>query len=64
LRFISIAHAVEICRYGACELHNISSIIGGIAAQEAVKIITNQYVSLNNTFVYNGIASIGATYKL
>jgi amyloid beta precursor protein binding protein 1 len=63
-KYLSIKHAQEICRYGACELHNISSIIGGIAAQEAVKILTRQYVSLNNTYIYNGITSIGATYKL
>lgn len=32
--------------------------------QEAVKILTQQYVPLNNTFVYNGIASTGGSYKL
>ena len=61
---VTRAHAIEITRYGGCELHNISAMIGGIAAQEAVKIITHQYVPLNNTYVYNGIASCGATYDL
>lgn len=28
----------EICRYGASELHVISAIFGGIAAQEAIKV--------------------------
>jgi len=58
------AHAQEIVRYGGIELHNISALIGGIAAQEAVKVITHQFVPLNNTYVYNGIACCGATYSL
>lgn len=29
----------EICRYGGSELHVISAIFGGIAAQEAIKVI-------------------------
>ena len=58
------AHAQEIVRYGGIELHNISALIGGIAAQEAVKVVTHQFVPLNNTYVYNGIACCGATYAL
>ena len=57
-------HAIEITRDGGIELHNISSLIGGIAAQEAVKVITNIYQPLNNTYVFNGIQSCGATYVL
>lgn len=62
--FMRRAHAQEVVRYGGVELHNISAMIGGIAAQEAVKIITHQFVPLNNTYIYNGIASCGATYAL
>ena len=58
------AHAQEIVRYGGCELHTISALIGGIAAQEAVKVIAHQFVPINHTYVYNGIASCGATYTL
>lgn len=61
---LSPAHALEIVRFGATEIHNISSIIGGIAAQEAVKVLTHQYVPLNNTYIFNGIAGCGATYEL
>ena len=42
-------------RYGGAELHTVSAILGGIASQEAVKLITHQFVPVNNTFVYNGI---------
>lgn len=57
-------HAVELVRYGAAEIHNMAAILGGIGAQEAVKIISHQYVPLNHTFMYNGIASLGAVYQL
>jgi len=45
----------EIARYGASEIHNVSAFIGGVAAQEVIKILTKQYVPLNNTLIYNGI---------
>jgi NEDD8-activating enzyme E1 regulatory subunit len=51
-------------RYGAAELHNIAAILGGIGSQEAVKVLTQQYVPLTNTFVYNGVASVGGSYCL
>eukprot|EP01038_Epipyxis_sp_PR26KG_P012040 gene12040-16113_t len=57
-------HAIEITRYGGSQLHTISSFVGGIASQEAIKIITHQYIPLNNTYVFNGIASCGGTYNL
>lgn len=59
-----VDYAQEVVRYGGCELHHISSVVGGIASQEAVKIITHQYLPINNTYVYNGINSCGATYQL
>jgi amyloid beta precursor protein binding protein 1 len=45
----------EVVRYGGAELHTTSSVIGGIAAQEAVKLVTKQYSPLNNTLIYNGL---------
>lgn len=51
-------------RYGASELHATASLIGGIAAQEAVKLITTQYMPLNNTYVYNGIAGVGGVLRV
>jgi hypothetical protein len=31
--FLTYAHAQEVTRYGGAELHNISSLLGGVAAQ-------------------------------
>jgi amyloid beta precursor protein binding protein 1 len=55
--------AQECTRWANAELHTIGSIVGGVASQEAVKLITGQFIPLNNTYVYNGICSVGAVYK-
>jgi amyloid beta precursor protein binding protein 1 len=57
-------HAVELARFAGCELHNTSAVIGGVGSQEAVKVITHQYVPINNTLVYNGIAACVGVYEL
>lgn len=53
----------ELTRYANAEVHNIASVIGGVASQEVVKIITGQYIPLDNCYVFNGIVSVGAVYK-
>lgn len=50
-------YSQEVARYEGRELHNIASVIGGVAAQEIVKILAKQYVPLNNTVVFDGIGS-------
>ena len=52
------------CRYGGAELHTVAAFLGGIASQEIIKIITEQYVPLNNTLVLNGVTSTVATLTL
>lgn len=54
----------EVCRYGGAELHSVSSILGGCAAQEVIKVVTHQYKPLNNTFIYDAINSTSATFCL
>jgi amyloid beta precursor protein binding protein 1 len=56
-------YAKELARYANAEIHTIASVVGGVASQEAVKIITGQYVPFNNTYIYNGIASTGGVYQ-
>ncbi|KAL3904058.1 MAG: hypothetical protein SGILL_010213, partial [Bacillariaceae sp.] len=53
----------ELTRYGNAELHGVASVVGGVASQEAVKLITGQYVPVDNTYIYNGIVSVGGVYK-
>ncbi|KMZ59317.1 putative NEDD8-activating enzyme E1 regulatory subunit [Zostera marina] len=45
----------EMCRFGGAELHVVGAIIGGIASQEAIKLITQQFVPLQGTYIFNGI---------
>ncbi|KAJ4977165.1 hypothetical protein NE237_002271 [Protea cynaroides] len=45
----------EMCRFGAAELHAVAAFIGGIASQEAIKLITKQFVPMSGTFIFNGI---------
>ena len=56
--------AAEIGRAGGGELHNISALTGGMVAQEVIKIITKQYVPVDNTCVFDGITSKTAVFKL
>lgn len=54
----------EICRYGGVEVHSVSAFIAGCVAQEVIKLITKQYIPLNNTFIYNAITSETAVFEL
>ncbi|KAK4052714.1 hypothetical protein OIV83_002001 [Microbotryomycetes sp. JL201] len=47
----------EICRAGAADLPQMAALLGGMVAQEAIKLITKQYVPLNGTCIVNGIRS-------
>ncbi|XP_051125849.1 NEDD8-activating enzyme E1 regulatory subunit AXR1-like [Andrographis paniculata] len=45
----------EMCRYGAAELHAVAALIGAIASQEVIKLMTRQFVPMSGTFIFNGI---------
>jgi len=60
---VEISHAKEMIRYCGCELHNVAALIGGVAAQEAVKLVTHQYGLLNNTYLFNGITCVGSVFS-
>lgn len=47
--------AGEVCRFGAAELHCSGAIVGGMAAQEAIKLLTRQFVPVAGTFVFNSL---------
>lgn len=42
----------------------VASLMGGIVAQEASKILTHQYIPFQNTLVYDGINNKTDTFKL
>lgn len=47
----------EVARAGGGELHNTSALTGGMVAQEMIKIITKQYIPVDNTCIFDGISS-------
>ncbi|KIV93788.1 hypothetical protein PV10_04976 [Exophiala mesophila] len=53
----------EVQRVGGGELHNISSVLGGMVAQESIKLLTRQYVPVDGTCVFDGIRSKTAVFK-
>ena len=57
-------HITEFCRYGAGELHSVAAYVGGVASQEVIKVLTHQYVPINNTYLYNAASSTSLTVRL
>lgn len=57
-------YAHEVCRYGGAELHAMAAIMGGCAAQEAIKILTKQYVPVDNLFLFNSMTSSSITLNI
>lgn len=45
----------EMCRFGSAELHAVAAFVGGVVSQEAIKLITKQFVPISGTFIFNGI---------
>ncbi len=56
--------ASELCRFGAAELHVVAAVMGGLAAQEAIKLITAQFVPCSGTLLYNGMSSTASVLEL
>jgi len=55
--WLFVDHNFYSVRAGGSELHNIASLTGGLIAQEVIKVITKQYVPVDNTCVFDGIRS-------
>jgi NEDD8-activating enzyme E1 regulatory subunit len=52
-----IQAAQEVARAKGGELHNISALTGGMVSQEIIKVITKQYIPIDNTCIFDGIRS-------
>ena len=61
----ALEHSIEeVRRARQGELHNISSVTGGMVAQEAIKLITRQYVPVDGTVVWDGIRGKVGVFKI
>lgn len=47
----------EVARAAGGEMHNISAVLGGMVAQEIIKVVTRQYIPVDNTCIFDGIES-------
>lgn len=57
-----ISHART--RAGGAELHNIASLAGGMIAQEVIKVVTKQYIPVDNTCVFDGVKSLSEVMRV
>ena len=51
-------------RSGHADLPSTAALLGGVAAQEAIKIVTRQYIPIDNTVVYDGIKQAMGVFQL
>lgn len=56
--------AQEVARASGGEIHNISALTGGMVAQEMIKIITKQYIPVDNTCIFDGMTSRAQVLRL
>ena len=54
---LKILTAYARVRAGGGELHNIAALTGGLVSQEVIKVVTEQYVPVDNTCVFDGVKS-------
>ncbi|KAG2486394.1 hypothetical protein HYH03_014972 [Edaphochlamys debaryana] len=54
----------EVCRAGAAELHVVAAFMGGVAAQEAIKLVTRQFVPVAGTLIVNSMAATTTVLEL
>ena len=53
----------EMYRFGAGELHCVAAVMGGMASQEAIKLITKQFVPTSGTVIYNAMNSTMSVFR-
>jgi amyloid beta precursor protein binding protein 1 len=54
----------EMVRFGGAHMHTIASILGGVVAQEMIKLLTQQWLPMDNTYVFNGIVAASAVLSV
>lgn len=64
ISFYLLILIINSVRFGNKEVANIAALLGGIVAQEAIKLITHQYIPINNTCIFNGITATSNVFEL
>lgn len=62
--FITADHILEFARWGGSTMHNMGAVLGGVASQEIIKGVTQQWEPLNNTWIFNGMDTTSTQLNL
>ncbi|KAL8454568.1 hypothetical protein Emed_000289 [Eimeria media] len=54
----------QVVQYRGSEFPTTAALIGGVAAQEAIKLLCQQFEPVNNTFLWNGTERRGIALEL
>ncbi|KAK0552023.1 hypothetical protein OC845_001882 [Tilletia horrida] len=54
----------ELVRSGRADLPSTAALLGGVGAQEVIKLVTRQYIPLDNLCIYDGIKGAIGAYKV
>ncbi|OJD36562.1 nedd8-activating enzyme e1 regulatory subunit [Diplodia corticola] len=57
-------YAAELTRAGGAELHNMAALAGGMVSQEVIKVVTKQYIPVDNTCLFDGVRSKSAVVRV
>lgn len=49
--------AYEICRYANGQIYAVGAVLGGIASQELIKVITQQFTPMTKRLIYDAVHS-------
>ncbi|WWC86452.1 uncharacterized protein L201_001329 [Kwoniella dendrophila CBS 6074] len=60
---VFVESIAEVARGGFGTLPTTAAFLGGVVAQEAIKLVTNQYTPLDNTVIVNLVKSESAKFK-
>ncbi|GFH24172.1 NEDD8-activating enzyme E1 regulatory subunit [Haematococcus lacustris] len=53
----------EMVRFGAGELHVVAAFMGGMAAQEIIKLVTGQFTPVAGTLVYTAMGCTTSCFE-
>ncbi|XP_063900766.1 NEDD8-activating enzyme E1 regulatory subunit-like isoform X2 [Zophobas morio] len=63
-RKIEDEYLIELCRFGASEIHSVAACASGIAAQEGIKVLTRQFYPLNNALIVDTVTGQAVSFRV
>lgn len=60
---IESKYSHEACRYQGADIHTTVALMGGVAVQEGIKLLTQQGLPIQHTLIYDGVESTIAVHQ-